>query len=544
MSDSNKGIFFAIGGAVLLAVIAGAVYFLVIAPRAERKEVQAEVVAWGESWDGARDCLVGPDPRSSDGYEAMVLREALATEDIMPELVDCAEELKLLRRGEGYSAGADAEKAWEELQKKVTALAEAHAWRVAKTPNRPVPELRRALAVAVADLDQAYARLRDKAELDPAHPAGKRLPSLPAGRVMTDPRGTPIAPQEVGVSGRFVYAIGAIGDRKWLLRGDGSGTPQVIPLGVETLAGLDGTGWGVWGEGSEEEGTPFEIRSGPLDPVGDPSGDGVLIATLKKGESADVLLAIGNPQARVVVYRTANAETETGADWIARSRDGGATWPERVQLTTLGPDRPAGVSIAPNLALQRADITFTGADRKPRWLVVDASTLDRPFAPVAIETPGTAPCVAGPRTWWLGDDDTVYHSEGPGKPLDPVPGSSEGAHTLICGGERLLAIADAAMTGLSVLVCRAAGCTATTIPAAPAARTAAALSEKRGPMVANEAEGVVVIWSGDPEKNESFKPVEMARLAGDQQLAGLVEWNGALQLVTRTEKTLHIVPLE
>ena len=52
-----------------------------------------------------------------------------------------------------------------------------------------------------------------------------------------------------------------------------------------------------------------------------------------------------------------------------------------------------------------------------------------------------------------------------------------------------------------------------------------------------------MIASGDPEKKQDFKPIEIARLTGEQQLAGLVEWNGAIHLVTRTDKTLHIVPV-
>jgi hypothetical protein len=51
------------------------------------------------------------------------------------------------------------------------------------------------------------------------------------------------------------------------------------------------------------------------------------------------------------------------------------------------------------------------------------------------------------------------------------------------------------------------------------------------------------VSSGDPEKKQDFKPIEIARLSGEQELAGMVEWNGAVHLVTRTDKTLHIVPV-
>lgn len=43
MSNSNKGILLVVGGAVLAAVAAGAVYFLVLGPRSEQKRLQNEI---------------------------------------------------------------------------------------------------------------------------------------------------------------------------------------------------------------------------------------------------------------------------------------------------------------------------------------------------------------------------------------------------------------------------------------------------------------------------------------------------------------------
>lgn len=545
MSNSNKGIFLVVGGAVVLAVVAGAVYFLVIGPRSEKKRTQKEIEKWGVKWDSARDCLVGPDPRSSDGYEAVILREALSTGDVVPDLTGCGEEIKALRRGGGYSAGDVVEAAWSESQKKVTALAEAFAWRVGKTPNRPVSELRKALARAVADLDAAYARLRDKAEMDRARPPGQHLPTLPGGRVLADGTGTPIMPEDIGVSGDVVWAVGSIGDRKWVVRDSGRGAPQVIPIGAETVAGIDGNGWGVWSEEPEEPGGAVEVRSGPVDPVGDPAGDGALIARLKPGESAIVQFALAEGPVRVALYQVASSDEATGVEWLARSRDGGATWPEKVPLVRFGPDRSSDLQIAADLALKRVDVFFTGDDGAPRWLVLDASTAAAPIAPARAETPASKPCVAGARTWWIGEDDTVYAGEAPGQPLRPVPGSSEGVHTLLCAGDRALAITDADPSGAGqkILVCRASGCSATTIPAAAGARTVAGIGERHGPLVATEAEGVVVVSSGDPEKKKDFAPLEIARITGEQRLAGIVEWKGAVHLVTRTADSLHVVPV-
>jgi len=545
MSNSNKGILLVVGGAVLAAVAAGAVYFLVLGPRSEQKRLQNEIEKWGAKWDSARDCLVGPDPHSSDGYEAVVLREALSTGDVVADLAECDEEIKSLRRGEGYSAGQKVEAAWDDSQKKVTALAEAWAWRTGKTPNKPIAELRAALGKAVADVDLAYARLREKADMDAVRRPGERLPTLPAGRVLADARGTPITPDEIGVSGNVVVAAGEIADRKWLIRDAGSGTPQVIPIGAETAAGIDGSGWGAWSETPDEGTGTVEVRSGPVDDLGDPAGDGVLIARLASGETAEARFALAAEPVRIAVYQTFNEAKETSSAWVARSRDGGATWPEKIQLMR-SPESGASFQITVDPAQQRADLFFTGDDGAPRWLVIDRASAAGPIAPARAETPASQPCVAGTRTWWIGEDDTIYTGEAPGAPLRPVPGSSEGVNSLFCAGERLLGITspdDLAAGGQTVLVCRASGCSATRMPAAAGARTVAALGDRHGPLVATEADGVVVIASGDPEKKQDFKPIEIARLAGEQHLAGLVEWNGAVHLVTRTDKTLHIVPV-
>src|SRR5688500_14869286 len=117
MGKSNKGIVLVVGGGVALAIGFAAFSFLVLGPRAEKKRVQKEVSEWGGRWASARDCLVGPDPRSSDGLEAVLLREALAGADVdlLEDLRGCGEEVRALRRGSGYTAGAEVEAAWSEL---------------------------------------------------------------------------------------------------------------------------------------------------------------------------------------------------------------------------------------------------------------------------------------------------------------------------------------------------------------------------------------------------------------------------------------------
>jgi hypothetical protein len=69
------------------------------------------------------------------------------------------------------------------------------------------------------------------------------------------------------------------------------------------------------------------------------------------------------------------------------------------------------------------------------------------------------------------------------------------------------------------------------------------VSASRGPLVAADISGVVILWAGDPEQAEALQPREIVRLAEGQSLAGLVEWAGALHLVTRTEGSLRVIPL-
>ncbi|HUS64726.1 MAG TPA: hypothetical protein VMZ28_09305 [Kofleriaceae bacterium] len=543
MGKSNKGILLVVVGGVALAIGFAAFYFLVLGPRAEKKRVQKEVSEWASRWEAARDCLVGPDPKSSDGLEAVLLREALAGPDVdmLEELRGCGEEVRGLRRGAGYTAGADVEAAWTELEQRIDKVVEAHALRTAKTPDRPGAELRVMLAEAVAALDLSYARLRERADMGGDHPDGDPLPTLPAGRVLADARGTPIAPDEVGVSGGVVWAIGTIGDRRWLVRHASAAAPEVIPLGVETVAGLDGTGWGLWVEDADEADAKSraEVRAGALDALGDPSGDGAVVHALAAGEEGAVLAALGSGTTRVAFFQTTAADG-TITSWLARSRDGGATWPERQQLL-----RGGFLEAQLDVAAQRLDLKWRTTAGAPGWLVIDRASIEAPLAAAPIEAPPGRPCVDGARTWWVGPTGELLYSPSSGTPVAPVPGSGEAGLLHACAGERLLALRvyDGELRDPTAFFCRATGCAQVVVPSVEGSRAAPLLGDKRGPRVAVDTDGVLVVWSGDPEKKDALAPATVARLAGKQRLAGIVEWAGALQLVTRTDEALHIVPL-
>jgi hypothetical protein len=539
MGKSNKGLLLVVGGGIVLAVGFAALYFLVLAPRAEKKHAQEEVSAWAKRWDAARDCLVGPDPRSSDGHEAVLLREALATGDVVDELRECAEEVRVLRRAAGYNAGAEIEAAWTELEKAIDRIVEAHALRTAKTPDRSAPELRVMLGQAVAAVDLSYARMRERADMGADHPDGHPLPTLSAGRVVADAKGTPIAPTDVGVSGNVVWAIGTVGDRSWLVR-HATSTPEVIPLGVETIAALDGGGWGLWLEPADEGQPRAEIRAGALDALGDPAGDGALVQALAPGETGTVQAALGRGATRVAFYQTTGAKDGASTTWMARSRDAGATWTERTVLV-VGDRADAEI----DLGAQRLDLRWHTASGAPAWLVVDPATIDGPLTPAAVEAPPGTPCVAGPRTWWVSEEDQLLVSDAPGAAPVAVPGSDDIGRAQSCAGDRLIALRASygVLADPTAFFCRPAGCVSATIPSAALSQAAALIGEKRGPVVAVDTDGVVVVWTGDPDKKQAVTPSTIVRLAGEQRLAGIVEWSGALQLVTRTEAALHIVPL-
>ena len=89
MSTSNKGLLIVVGIGVAGAAALAAVYFTVISPRERDESIRSEVDRWGGRWQAVRRCLVGDAPRSSDGFEAMILREITAEADLVAPLRSC-----------------------------------------------------------------------------------------------------------------------------------------------------------------------------------------------------------------------------------------------------------------------------------------------------------------------------------------------------------------------------------------------------------------------------------------------------------------------
>ena len=537
MSNSKKGMVLVVAGAALLAIATAVVYFTVIGPRSERKRVQREVESWGEMWSAARTCLVGPEPRSSDGYEAVLLRDLISAEDTTSGLAGCLDEIQALRRGDGYTAGERVEAGWSQIEKVWKRLGEAHAWRTAKTPNRPRHELHAALGRAVAEMDAAYAALRAAADLPPDAPAGAALARLQSGTPMASPDGAPLTPSELDVTGDVVAAFGTSqDDRTWLVRQPADGVPTFVPIGFDVLPAVDGGGWAVWTSGSPDDG--FELRAGPVDAQGDPASDGVLIT--RGAQLLRPVFAAGSDSERAILYQENRGEFGAQvAHWVVRSRDGGSTWTDRVLLHEGG---DLDALTLRDLAGARID-TFFRTDSGTRWLALDPASPSGEISlrPLAF-APRLPPCRAGEHTWFF-LEDSAYVAVGD-EPARPVPGSSGLAHPHDCRGDRMIALDATSIEPHAhrVLVCRPGACAKAALPVPLGAGYAVLMSASRGPLVAVESGGVLVIWAGDPDNQEPFQPRHLVRLADGQTLASLIERGERLHLVTRSDAAAYLVP--
>lgn len=544
MSSSNKGFIFVIAAGVALAGAFAAVYFLVLAPRSERKRAQGEVEAWGSAWQRARTCLVGAEPRSQDGFEAYILREALSGEELTVPIRDCVSAIKELDRPSGYHAGAEVEAAWQAIDEAWKKLAQAQAWRGAKTPQQPIEQLRVDLASAIPPVDRAYRDLRAAAGLS-VPPEPTSLTVLAAGAPLTGPDGMALAADELSIARDAVGMIATTGDQRWIVRKDGREGGVMFPFGEAALPAIDGSGWGAW---IKDDGSgPAELRSGTLDAQGDPADDGVLVTTLERGQTGQTHFALTEGDVRVIVYQVTPADGSSVAEYIARSRDGGATWPENLIIV----DGRVWITPTVNLPLGRLDLTWATDTQGERWLPITAERIDGPLQPITVAAPTDSgarlaigsPCVAGELVWWRSEGYLYVRRTDDTGPSRPVPGSGKIGERVSCDGERAVSVGFPEGNVRPVLVCSATGCASTSIPYAWGATAVATMSEKHGPLVAVVTNGVLVLWSGDPDKKQAFEAVYMARLPAGHLDFGMVEWDGVPHLITQADDAVHAVAL-
>lgn len=567
MGKSNKGVVLVVilGAAAGLAVVLW--YMLVWIPRQETRAVRKEIATWGRAWQKARACLTGDPPASSDGYQAIVLRpiyEPYAQE----KFASCTDRLRNLQRPKGTAVGSDAvEQQWPVLIKMVGNLAAAQAWTGARRQVEGPARLRERLANAVADVDAAYAGLRDKAGMKaPTYPGPVPLPEIKPGAALaiTAPGGKSIAHPDVQVRAGRVIVTGAAGKRhaEAIATGPRSVRAELFAAGVVPAAA--GAGWAVTWQ------PPNDVAAGALTAAGNVAGLHT-VAPAPKGATIQAGFAWGSAQDRAVLYRITSGRAKV-RDFLVRSGDGGDSWGAPAPITRWVPAAKGGVTLyrgragydyalwsrarpdAPVVvalmdpAAGRLDLTWLQGHRL-MWLPLDQQALAGPLAPsVLLEAaPGRDArvlCAAPGRLWWW-IDGQLYES----KPEGPGPAHALAMGTEIeldgevrCTGDRLLAIRtgpevpqvpprlpDRHVPGrdLGLVVCDPHACAAETpLPRPARGAPLLALGPKIGPVVGVQENRILVLYTGDPAKGRKLAPHPAALLPRGWNAVDLVVWGG------------------
>lgn len=532
--------------AILVAVIGLGVlatHALVIAPRRQEKKIRAEVEAWSESWGELRACIM-PDPKlSPDPLEAMTLRDILdprATES----LESCRSRIADLKRPPGDATENEAvEDAWLGIEKPVAALAGALAWRTSDDPGQSLDALAGKLVDAVAAVDAAHAALRKAAGLSAPEPpatGAPRIPAAPDGFIVTvggaDPitvrGGDGIMPATITIEGGAIVIEGSSGGGREVAVVRGPNAVEVRSIGDIALAAAASTPWGLV---FEPRGQEILLKAVPLDAAGDAAGAGTVVASAEAGDGTyqplEPVAAVGGGRDRVVLYW--HAAEEADELWLARSRDGGATWKDRRRVGTIDADPEITVS----WALRRADVVWPDGEAVS-WLSLGEDDLGGALAPVRLSSEADlpSPCYAEGAIWWVRPGQSVVRAGlGAGGRLDAIE-YPPAAGAVACDGDAL------------VLAQRVA-------PEAPLWRCAVGRGcERHGVLPYTYSSELEVTGSGRVATvltggllfvatDGGGGPQPAFRLGPDVGLAELVEWNGVPHAVLRDDRRVRVIPL-
>ena len=244
MSQSNKGVIAVVAGGCILGLAIGLAYVFYWAPKQRAAQTRHEIEAWGERWQETKDCLVGDTPASSNAFEAVVARE-LSMTSLKQKLRGCIVQLKKLPREEGANTEEqDVEDAWYALRVPVGKLAQAHAWRTAKEPDKDVQKLWTNLAIAIESVDVHYAALRDSADLPPVKNTSQRLPAAATVQALETPEGKDARISDVALhTGRITY-LAETDATTYLASLSDTGPAVFAPLSPLALRAAD-QDWGV-----------------------------------------------------------------------------------------------------------------------------------------------------------------------------------------------------------------------------------------------------------------------------------------------------------
>lgn len=425
--SSNKGVIAVVGAGCLLGLVVGLGYLLYWAPKQKAEEARAEISTWSDAWQEAKQCLLGDAPYSTDAKQALSAR-ALTSKDLHATLAGCMNSLKALRRGEGYSTEDDAiEDAWLAIQIPVSKLAQAQAWIAAKEPNNPPDVLRTNLGMAIDEVEAAHQGLRAAAKLSVSADAGKELAKTSVHKRLTGPDKSAAEISLLKIEAGAITYLANSEDTQYRakLTETDERFARLSPLALRAIEGS----WGMW---VEDDGIPVsasqaragaKVMAGALDVIGDPSGEGVLLHTLKEGEYVDLEFAIGD-QKRSLLYRidtnSADYFSQSWAYKLMVSDDGGQSFrPEPLPAGELWVSlkaSPLGNYVSWEQSPDTVALNFlqlTPEGNHHHLLSFAGNRLGvRNWPPELCQAPN--------RAWWI-VDGAVY-TMGPDQRLLPVPG--------------------------------------------------------------------------------------------------------------------------
>ncbi len=535
MASSNKGIWLVLGTGAALGLAIAVYYVTVLGPRGDRNEMRDQIARWDtDKWQPTRACLVGNTARAVDGYDALVLRAAIPGSE-RPRANECtAFFADLTRPGEVSSGNASVEADWRDLRVAIGTLANRYA---GYSPDRA--DDRDALGSALDQVDAAYAALRRHAGMKPSANPASQPPIRDA---------TPVASEVSSIEVRHVEQFGAVlvvhgsdqtGDVVATVRGPSAVTTRRLGDAVTTLDGA----WGAW---TTPPSAPRHVLSaGPVDPSGRPAGDGAAVQVGTDGEVTAPIFALGDGAERVLLYQlfsnTAPALT------IARSHDGGVSWPEH---TEVGDGAPVDLALDPTR--MRADLTWTDDQGAVQWLALDEAALAGPLAPRLVMPPGTDDgsgdevhgCLGAESSWWLSGSASprLFHAPLTGTaPATPIANSDPVDVIVDCNDSRLLGL-DSGLDTASLFLCTTKRCLlALAVPVAGDGQLAAILGSD-GPVAATLTNDLLVLWRGDQDqqRHDIFR---LADVDAESHLRALVEWHGLLHAVLIANGKLRLVAL-
>jgi len=374
---------------------------------------------------------------------------------------------------------------------------------------------------------------------------GGRLDALGDGVLIVGPNGKALDASMPLVIGDTLIFQGHDDSSDYFGRATGLKKIQLRALGTENTAAAADTLWAMWSEPVDDDGKITHLVAGPVGSDGEPTGEAHELARIKtdKGQLTPIF-GLGEGEVRVVVYHHRVYEVPSIV-WVVRSRDGGKTWPERFKVPHEAP------RVEEDWSRRRIDISWNRSGTV-MWLGIVASNLEGELKPrrLAANLPRSwswqrRTCVGPTKAWWS-LDKVLYSVDD--EAITPLSGSHGDHDFLHCDDERIVALSSEYGDDpkVKLTLCDPNGCKGSvSVPNVAGSRYVSGYGATIGPLVAVILDGILIVWAGDPKKNESFDVVYTGRLPDTYRLSGLVEWDGKLVAVISDGDALRLllVPL-